>query len=73
MELELFMLYSIYCLFKFQKKYPYYDGSSYTIGIERSSNEDVKKDGSTTMSIDEEKQVRAKVKPVKIVTRIIDK
>ena len=57
----------------FKKKYSYYDGSSSTIGIERSSNEDVKKDESTTMSIDEEKQVRAKVKPVKIVTRIIDK
>ena len=57
----------------FKKKYSYYDGSSYTIGIERSSNEDVKKDGSTTMSIDEEKQDRAKEKSIKIVTRIIDK
>ena len=57
----------------FKKKYSYYDGSSSTIGIERSSNEDVKKDGSTTMSIDEEKQDRAKEKPVRIVTRIIDK
>ena len=54
----------------FKRKYPHYSGSSSTIGIESSTTEDVKKDESTTMTIDEESQDKAKEKPVKIITRI---
>ena len=53
-----------------KKKYPHYSESSSTIGIERSTTEDPKKDESTTMTIDEESQEKAKEKPVKIITRV---
>ena len=55
----------------FKKKYPsgHYGSSSSTIGIESSSTEDANKE-STTMTIDEEKEDKAKEKPVKIITRI---
>ena len=55
----------------FKRKYPNYSGSSSTIGIESNITEDVKKDESTIMTIDEESQDKAKEKPVKIITRII--
>ena len=54
----------------FKRKYPHYSGPSSTIGIESSTSEDIKKDESTTMTIDEESQEKAKEKPVKIITRI---
>jgi hypothetical protein len=55
----------------FKKKYPsgHYGSSSSTIGIESSSNEESRTE-STTMTIDEEKEDKAKEKPVKIITRI---
>lgn len=53
----------------FRKKYQY-NGPTKTIGIERSSGEDTKKDDSITMNIDEESQERAKEKPVKIITKL---
>lgn len=53
-----------------KKKYPLFSRPSSTIGIERSSTEDPKKDESTTMTIDEESQEKAKEKPVKIITRL---
>ena len=56
----------------FKKKFPNYSDSSSTIGIEKTSTEDSKKDESTTIAIDEEKQDKAKEKPVKIVTRVIE-
>lgn len=52
----------------FKKKFPRYTGT--TIGIEKNPSEDTKKDDSTTMTIDEESQEKAKEKPVKIITRI---
>ena len=54
----------------FKKKYPHYAAPSSTIGIESSTTEDSKKDESTTMTIDEESQEKAKEKPVKIITRV---
>ena len=53
-----------------KRKYPNYKDSSSTIGIEKSYNEDSKKDTTMTMYADEESQVKAKEKPVKIATRI---
>jgi len=53
----------------FRKKYQY-NGPTKTIGIERGTGEDTKKDDSTTMNIDEESQERAREKPVKIVTKL---
>jgi hypothetical protein len=53
----------------FRKKYQY-NGPTKTIGIERSSGDDTKKDDSITMNIDEESQERAKEKPVKIITKL---
>ena len=53
----------------FRKKYQY-NGPTKTIGIERGSGEDTKKDDSITMNIDEESQERAREKPVKIVTKL---
>jgi uncharacterized protein with PQ loop repeat len=66
----------VVCLIQFvvylnvKKKYPsgHYGGSSSTIGIESSTEES--KTESTTMTIDEEKEDKAKEKPVKIITRI---
>ena len=53
----------------YKKKYPHYAGPSSTIGIESSTTEDAKNE-STTMTIDEESQEKAKEKPVKIITRV---
>ena len=53
----------------FRKKYQY-NGPTKTIGIERGTGEDTKKDDSITMNIDEESQERAREKPVKIVTKL---
>ena len=52
----------------FKKKYSVYSGKSSTIDIERSSLEEAKKDESTTISIDEEKQYKGGERPVKIVS-----
>ena len=53
----------------FKKKYPYYTTNS-TIGIENTSTEESKKEETSTMSIDEEKEEKTKEKPVKIITRV---
>lgn len=54
----------------FKKKYGKISRPTSTIGIETGSTEEVKKDESINMNIDEESQEKAKEKPVKIVTRI---
>ena len=53
----------------YRKKYQY-NGPTKTIGIERGTGEDSKKDDSITMNIDEEGQEKGKEKPVKIISKV---
>ena len=64
----LFCIIQIITYVCFKKKYSVYSGKSSTIDIERSSFEEAKKDESTTISIDEEKQYKGGERPVKIVS-----
>ncbi len=55
--------------FNYKKKYGLLSGPTSTIGIESGLSEETRKDDSTTITIDEESQQKAKEKPVKIVAK----